>query len=1180
MIREHSVALPVGHRLEEYEIVRLLGQGGFGITYLAKDNYRDEEVALKEYFPNGKALRTGGMHLGPSPGSRETFDWGYRRFLDEAQMQAKFRHPNIPALHRYFRANGTAYVAMEYIQGPSLAEVLAERGSLPLDEWRPWLDRLLDALEHVHGHDCLHRDITLGNILIREADAQPVLIDFGAARVAAGERTRTVVLTEAYAPIEQRSEKARQGPFTDIYSVAAVTYRALTGETPVSPADRAAGEEYQPLAQRLREPDDVLATLDRALALRPNERPPTVAGWRKALNEAAAEMWLRGEPATARDAEGMTALHRAAEAEPLPAVLTVLMEYGADVDATNSAGETPLHRAAAKNPNADVVTLLLDRGAKTYAGDSDGNTPLHAAVRHNPDLTILKALLDHGTSTNVRNEAGATPLHVAAELDSVEASQLLLDSGSHVRPLVPFEGWRSYGIPTWRKPRHERFRWFHYFSHDLAAGLTRDVPVDRYDPALAVWLLTGEYHHTSGWGEATALHAAAENGADGVTNLLLDRGADPVAKDLTGATPLHRAARSDAVDVVELLIREGADVGLEDAAGRTPLHFAAWGNSTKTTELLLRHGATFQASDEQTRVPSPWWEDGIRARDVLSLLLGFQVYSQEADSRTNDAAQSAGSDWANLRCVAEMLLHKGNTPLHWAAFGDSREVAELLLDEGADVHCSKSESLTPLDFAALGNAARVANLLLDRGADVRGRGGYSRTPLHYAALRNARETMEVLIDRGADPVARPRGRPGNGGSFSDGPESGATPMFSAAVGNARQAMELLVAQGAEIGSGNTSKVLGRWADWRETREGVPVPNAESRGGTLLHWASVRDAADVVEFLLDRGLDAEATDEDGRTPLDYAAQGDAVRTAQRLLDRGVDVAGSPGADGTPLHRASRAGATEVARCLLRRDADPEARQSDGGTVLHVVRDAATASVLLDGGAEVGARDSGGRTPLHTTRSEEVARTLLKHGADVKAADSDGDTPLHRAALRGPDRLVELLLNRDAPVGDTNHAGDTALHIAARRDEWTEGETRKAVVLALLRHGADANVVNQAGDTALHLAMRGEEWPEWEDRKAVVLALLKHGADAGVVNHAGDTALHLAIEGEVWTIWEDGDAVVLALLEHGADVTVVNKEGTTPMRMAMGFGAPTSVLVRLIQHGAVGSPFLWTPKLRSR
>ena len=239
MAREYPNALPVGYRLEEYEIARVLGQGGFAITYLAKDNYRDQEVALKEYFPRDDAARAGGIRVGPAPESRETFDWGYRRFLAEARTQAKFRHPNIPALHRYFQANTTAYVAMEYVRGPSLSDVLASRGSLSLSKWRLWLDRLLNALEHVHGHQYLHLDITPSNILIRESDDQPVLIDFGAARIATEERT-SVVLTRAYAPPEQHSTREPDA-IMDIYSLAAVSYRVLTGDLPASAMERSPG---------------------------------------------------------------------------------------------------------------------------------------------------------------------------------------------------------------------------------------------------------------------------------------------------------------------------------------------------------------------------------------------------------------------------------------------------------------------------------------------------------------------------------------------------------------------------------------------------------------------------------------------------------------------------------------------------------------------------------------------------------------------------------------------------------------------------------------------------------------------------------------------------------------------------------------------------------------------------
>ena len=300
MPEAHAHALPAGRRVGEYEIVRVLGAGGFGITYLAFDHHLDGPVALKEYFPAGFAVRRSKERVvAASPENREMYAWGLDRFIEEARAVHRFRHSNVVRVHRFVEAHDTAYIVMEYVEGESLANLLQSRGRLSAAEWRPWLDRLLDGLEHVHGQGYLHRDIKPGNIVIRAADGEPVLIDFGAARVDARERTHTRVLTPEYAPIEQHSSDAAQGPFTDIYALAAVSYRVLTGEAPPSATDRMLHDRCAPLAQRLAGGDSAwlaealsggdvvwLATIDHGLALRPEARPQTVSAWRRALRRA------------------------------------------------------------------------------------------------------------------------------------------------------------------------------------------------------------------------------------------------------------------------------------------------------------------------------------------------------------------------------------------------------------------------------------------------------------------------------------------------------------------------------------------------------------------------------------------------------------------------------------------------------------------------------------------------------------------------------------------------------------------------------------------------------------------------------------------------------------------------------------------------------------------------------
>ncbi len=280
-----AAGLPPGHRIAEYEIVRVLGAGGFGITYLAFDHQLDGPVALKEYFPADLAARVDGARVAvTAPTNRETFSWGLERFLEEARAIHRFRHPNVVQAHRYLEANGTAYIVMEYVEGESLKSILDRRGRLSAEEWRPWLNALLDGLEHVHSHGYLHRDIKPANIVIRAATGEPVLIDFGSARAQQRDRTHTQVFTAGYAPIEQYSGGGGQGPPSDIYSLAAVSYRVLTGEPLPSAPDRALSDDCRPLAESVSGADPTwLTAMDQALAWKPRDRPQTVEAWRAAL---------------------------------------------------------------------------------------------------------------------------------------------------------------------------------------------------------------------------------------------------------------------------------------------------------------------------------------------------------------------------------------------------------------------------------------------------------------------------------------------------------------------------------------------------------------------------------------------------------------------------------------------------------------------------------------------------------------------------------------------------------------------------------------------------------------------------------------------------------------------------------------------------------------------------------
>ena len=231
-----AVSLQEGYILHgRYKIISVLGRGGFSYTYKALDSKLDRTVAVKEYFPASVAFRTGLTVKPVDTKSQDSYAAGLRSFIDEARTLARFSNEHICLVWDYFEDNGTAYLVMSYLSGESLDAVLEKcpNGVMKSDAVRMWLMPLLGALRELHAASYMHRDIKPSNIYITY-DGKPVLIDFGAARASVG-RTHgyTVILTPEYAPPEQSTtDISAQGPWTDIYAIAAVAYKCLMGTTP------------------------------------------------------------------------------------------------------------------------------------------------------------------------------------------------------------------------------------------------------------------------------------------------------------------------------------------------------------------------------------------------------------------------------------------------------------------------------------------------------------------------------------------------------------------------------------------------------------------------------------------------------------------------------------------------------------------------------------------------------------------------------------------------------------------------------------------------------------------------------------------------------------------------------------------------------------------------------------
>ncbi len=283
--------LPVGTMLAEFRITKLIGEGGFGVVYEAVDTSLDRIVALKEYMPSSLAQRMGGSQVQvKSERYRETFEAGRKSFVNEAKLLASFDHPSLVKVYRFWEGNGTAYMVMPFLKGQTLKDVLKSLGQRPDETWlRSVLGPLTEALLVIHAEQCYHRDIAPDNVMLLPDKNRWLLLDFGAARRVIGDMTQalTVILKPGYAPVEQYAEipGMKQGPWTDVYALAAVVYFAIIGKTPPPSVGRLLNDTYQPLALSAegRYSERFLSAVDRALAVRPEERTQTIGEFRQDL---------------------------------------------------------------------------------------------------------------------------------------------------------------------------------------------------------------------------------------------------------------------------------------------------------------------------------------------------------------------------------------------------------------------------------------------------------------------------------------------------------------------------------------------------------------------------------------------------------------------------------------------------------------------------------------------------------------------------------------------------------------------------------------------------------------------------------------------------------------------------------------------------------------------------------
>ena len=474
--KKYPVALRAGTVVNgRYIVGRVLGQGGFGITYLAWDTQLEAKVAIKEFMPNEIATRIGTTVSVAVESRSEDFTYGSERFQEEARTLAKFiGNPNIAAVTSYFDENDTSYFVMDYIEGISFKTYIANHGGkVSVEDTLNVMIPVLRALTAVHQEGFIHRDVTPDNIYITK-DGMVKLLDFGSARYSIGDKSKSldVILKVGYAPKEQYIRRSRQRPFTDVYSCAACFYAALTGFLPPEALERLDHDELVPVSQC---GVDIPEYLDKAilkgLAVQPEDRFQSAEEFLNAIeSQQVVEVPQAGsaQPAAPTKKKLSPVLIGGVAA----AVIAVAVGLGIAIGGGGNPSSAE-EGAESENPIAEALAPTVTIGGEEYSTaltelELDGTALTEAdyqTLQQFPDLTSLGISYPEGLGLSdlspLSGLTGLTSLNVRtqglASLDGIENLTRLehLDLGgrgatfSSLEPLGSLTELRSLQLPIY-----------------------------------------------------------------------------------------------------------------------------------------------------------------------------------------------------------------------------------------------------------------------------------------------------------------------------------------------------------------------------------------------------------------------------------------------------------------------------------------------------------------------------------------------------------------------------------------------------------------------------------------------------------------------------------------------------------------------------------------------------------
>lgn len=807
------------------------------------------------------------------------------------------------------------------------------------------------------------------------------------------------------------------------------------------------------------------------------------------------------------DEDGNTALHAAARIND-PDLTTFLIIKGADTELKNNSGDTPLH-VAVKGDGYEAARSLTNMGADIFALDADGMSALETSIEKSE--VYYDIMINEKTAKLKDAGSGNGIVHFFVNRQNQKAVDYCINKK------IPIDNKNSAGqTPLALALKDPKSLSQAQIAADLILAGAATVRCNAQYFEDAVEQRNMSLRMSDG---QTPLHFAAIYGHTGISQYLLDNGADTKAQDISGATPLHEAVRYGNVETARQLIEKGANVNGQDSLGKTPLLLLIpEARQSEIYSLLLENGANVNQKDMYGDTILHICSMSKVAPEVLGMFTG------------------AGAD-INIR------NKKGLTPIATSIEHGRSEQVNFFASNGADIHAEDAKKNTPLTSVLKRPDDMYKSLVIKQNASSIDSKG--NTPLLVALKNNAPfERIQYIADLDSNVNARNM--------------DGESALFVAVEKNNREAGELLLARNADIFAANTQNIspLRKSLESQNGSEqwlinSKTIQARDGSGNTVLHYASEWMLPnDTMNFLIQKGTDVNAVNGNGETPLFSAAKADNADAIVSLVKSGASLRARDNLGSSPLHAAVRWDALAAAEKLVDMGLDIDCQNVGGKTPLAeaaVEGNMTMARLLLKHGANPNTYDQNGRTCLSDAirgGQYEMVKLLLSAKANPQIQDLAGRTPYHEAASLGDKEIIAMLQRAGANPLARDKAGNTPLSIAFGKDE--------DIMYAIL--GNDRMIADSDGNTPIHIAVQKKA------KHSILQSFILKGYPFDTRNSYGWTPLSIAASAG------QKDAAAL-LLENGADpfAKTPSKGGSV---LSLAFNEKSGYLLGYIVKNASG------------